>query len=254
MNEYIVYCSHGGLGNQLFQLLYARLYANKYNINKIYFYHNKNYKRIADYELTFLKDIKPALFIDRFLLKIRIPKILERINISKSGKIVFFNRHILDNYFQEKLFYSEFDKREIIRQITILKNEFFSIFNENDYQYYNKLNLYHFRLGDFFSSEFDQINFIKNNLKNIPENTVVISNRDDLFYINYFHQKNITYLNTSSFSSIQMLFLFTQFQNIISNGSTLAFWGSVLGNSTFQINNIEDNGVFNLITLNDLFK
>jgi len=187
-------------------------------------------------------------------LKIRIPKILERINISKSGKIVFFNRHILDNYFQEKLFYSEFDKNEIVRQISILKNEFFSIFNENERQNFNKLNLYHFRLGDFFSSEFDQINFIKNNLKNIPENTVVISNRDDLFHINYFHQKNITYLNTSSFSSIQMLFLFTKFQNIISNGSTLAFWGSLFGNSTFQINNIEDNGVFNLITLNDMFK
>ena len=254
MNKYIVYCSHGGLGNQLFQVLYARLYAYKYNIDKIYFSHNKNYKRVADYELEFLKDIKPAKFIDRFLLKFRIPKILERINLSKSGKIVLINKHILDNYFQEKSFYLEFDKNEIIRQISILKTEFFSSFNENEYKNYNKLNLYHFRLGDFFLSESDQINFINNNIEKIPDNTVVISNRDDLFSTNYFHKNNIIYLQTSVFSSMQMLLLFSQFKNIISNGSTLAFWGSVLGNSSFQVNNIKDNNVINLIKLNDIFK
>ena len=53
---------------------------------------------------------------------------------------------------------------------------------------------------------------------------------------------------------MQMLLLCSQFKNIISNGSTLAFWGSVLGNSSFQVNNIKDNNVINLIKLNDIFK
>lgn len=254
MNKYIVFCSHGGLGNQLFQVFYAKLYAKKYNIDKIYFSHNKNYKRIADYELEFLKDIKPAKFIDRCLLKIRIPKILDRINLSKSGKIILFNKHILDNYFQDNLFYLEFGKNEILTEISILKTDFFSSFNKIDFNKYNKLNIYHFRLGDFFKSESDEINFIKDSIENIPENTVVISNRDDLFSTNYFFKNNIIYLDTSAFSSIEMLLLFSQFENIISNGSTLAFWGSVLGNTSFQVNNIKDNNVINLIKLNGLFK
>jgi hypothetical protein len=50
-----------------------------------------------------------------------------------------------------------------------------------------------------------------------------------------------------------MLLLFSQFENIISNGSTLAFWGSILGTTSFQVNDLKDNNVINLIKLHGLF-
>ena len=221
MNNYIIFCTHGGLGNQLFQVLYARLNANKYNIDKIYYSHNKNYKRLADFELTFLNGIKPAKFIDNLILKFRIPKILERLNLSKSGKIIILNKLILDNYFQDSSFYSEFSKNEIITQISILRKEFHSNFNDIYFNNYNQLNIFHFRLGDFFQSDIEQIKFIESNLKNIPNNTVVISNRDDLFssirFFSNLDHNNIKYLETKQFTSIQMLFLFTKFNNIFLN-------------------------------------
>jgi len=251
----ILVCTHGGIGNQLFQILYARLLSEKYGVKKITYFHASKYKRKAYFELSQFDNLELAQGFNKLLLRLRLPKIFEKLKLSNSGKIKLLNRIILDSYFQEPCLYRKISRSAITTQI----KEFRKIIllpKELSFDYKTK-SIFHLRLGDFFNSESEQILFIKTQTKKISSNSIVISNRDDLFSSKEFISGNdfkINYLKTSQFDSLTLILLFSSFSKVSTNGSTLAFWGAIFGEADLVLNNLNNSHEKKLNEMYTLFK
>jgi len=225
--------SHGGLGNQLFQVFFAFLYAKGQNVR---YYHDDRYYHGFKSEIPDNEYLVKCNACERLLLSLRIPKILKKINKSNGEylKSVFFD--LLDGYFQHVSDYEGFTKDEII----MAKHKIKSIFGKwPDVKYANPL--YHLRLGDFFKTENEQIEYVYGRLKEIPVNSALISNRDDIFkrhnLYSFCEKSGLKYYETGGLTSIELIKFMSSFEEINSNGSTLSFWAGYLGDCHVCLNN-----------------
>lgn len=238
--------SCGGLGNQIFQLAYARLLASKYKVRTIAHYHEANYTRVADWEYPKVDDLVLPNFFEKFILKLRLPKILYRIGIVSNEYIKFGNYLILDGYFQDHNSYKSFSKSDLNVQLERIRIE---LIGKQDYPIDEENVIFHFRLGDFFRSEEGQAEFVVNSLPLLPNCATLISNRDDFLTSNnaiknIFKSKLINYIVTDNYKAIELIRLFSNYKVIYSNGSTLALWASILSNSDYHI--ISNTGDYSL--------
>jgi len=230
----MVYCvSHGGLGNQLFQVFFALLYAKGQAVK---YYHDDRYYHGFKSEIPDNEYLVKCNAYEGLLLGLRIPKILKKINKNNSEylKLLFFN--LIDGYFQCVSDYEDYTKDEII----ITKHKIKSIFGEwPDVKY--RVPLYHLRLGDFFKTENEQIEYVYGRLKEIPVNSALISNRDDIFKSHnlypFCEEYGLKYYETGGFTSMELIKFMSCFEKINSNGSTLAFWAGYLGDCHVCLNN-----------------
>lgn len=229
----VFYVSHGGLGNQLFQLFHALLYSRGEIVK---YYHDNRYYHGFKCEIPDNKYMEKCCDYERFILSLRIPKILKKIKISNRESLRFAGVSLLDGYFQSIRDYNGYSKNEI----SIIKHKVKSVFGEWP-ERKNPYPLYHLRLGDFFASENDQIEYVSKRLKVIPNNSALVSNRDDIFegsyYVKYCMDNNLKYYQTGKMSAIELVKFMSCFENINSNGSTLAFWAACFGNCEVDLNN-----------------
>jgi hypothetical protein len=226
----------GGLGNQIFQLFFARLIAEKYNTSCIFHYHESNYSRVTSWEYPKIFDLLPCDYFEKLILKLRLPQILYRLGFNTNEYFKIGPYLILDGYFQNYESYKIFDHESINTQLKVLKKEL----QHRTNPFKKGLNIYHFRLGDFFYSEESQQKFVLNEIDSLLPGSTIISNRDDLFLgdrnlINRLNKKNANYLVTKEMTSIDLICLFSCFRVVYSNGSTLAFWASLLFNTKYMI-------------------
>ena len=227
----ILFRTCGGLGNQLYQLFFCKLISIKYNTTKIRHFHSTNYERYAEWEVP-LELSKVENFFYSFLIKLRIPTLLFRLGLNKSGYFNFFNLILIDNYYQHKDFYELFNKNEIVIAIEYIRG--LTIIDKKD-NIKDEI-LYHFRLGDFFENTQDEMNYIEQNLMNVPDGSTIISNKDDLFnnsqeLSNFLKNKNCRYLDSSHMNAVELLNLFYHYKLIYSNGSSLSYFAATLSNS-----------------------
>jgi hypothetical protein len=231
----ILFRSCGGLGNQIFQILFVRLLAEKYNSNKIVHYHESNYDRVANWEYPSNELFFKPNNIEKLILKFRLPKLFYRIGITKNEYINFFGTVIVDGYFQNYISYKTFDNKLLSQKIDLIK------FELGVFDYKKKNSLYHLRLGDFFKNTCEEIEFVINFLNATKPEISIISNNDKLFNDNneiklLITSKNIKYINTSFFTSIELIKLFGIYNEVYSNGSSLAFISSILCNTSIKKN------------------
>jgi hypothetical protein len=240
----ILFRSCGGLGNQIFQLFYTRLLADKFSAETICHYHEPNYERVAYWEYPLIKPYNKPSFIDLFLMRLRLPKVLYRLGLIKREYIKFFGWLIVDGYFQNEIDYYIFSNESISTQINIVSNELKSFEKGNELK---SSIVYHIRLGDFFTSEKDEVDFVNKIFEKLSKDSFVISNRDDLFNKNIglmtkFANKNIKYVDTTGMSGLQVLNFLSEFGKIVSNGSSLSFASIIFFNQTIEsFDNLETN-------------
>ena len=222
----IILTTHGGLGNQLFQILYGRLLAMSMQC-ELYELHNSNYARMAYREaVPFLSPIPKKKF-EVTVSKCRLPKIVSRIKGLEVGYIRVWNTFYCDAYFQNEKYFNGFDSRLIHACLEQLREELRIDTKKSEDQ------LLHLRLGDFFKSRNEALAHVKHRLENCSKNTKVISSDNSIILdediIKLLEDKKCEFIDTSDMRGVEILRLMSRFKEIDANESTLTFWASVFG-------------------------
>lgn len=236
----ILFRSCGGLGNQIFQIFFARLMAEKYETKDIWHYHEPKYDRIARWEYPNSQSFKKPNDLEFILMRMRLPKILFRLGIINREFIKVGNYIILDGYFQSRTDYEIFNFEVIENQKSLIHQEL--RIKQADPALSQKM-LYHVRLGDFFKTEVEQLRFIAGITNRLIADSYIISNRDDLFlkddeFLSNCEKKSLKYVPTDHMNGLDLINFLSQFGTLISNGSSLSFASVIIFKQ--QINSFEN--------------
>ena len=236
MTFFFVVRTHGGLGNQLFQIFYAILLRNRVSRARLTVIHDSNYGH--GFELD--KNLEVAYsskvgFIPNIISKARIPKVISRLLRREIGRFSLLNYHFLDGYFQDVRNYNNFDDMEISDALNELKGHLVPKADECD----RSSVLYHFRLLDFFRSESEELKYIKAQFSDVSAKSSIVSNNDNLFrrpeIQKYLRKKNINHIESDGLSSVEVLLLMMGYGTIHSNNSTLAFWAAIFNRCELNV-------------------
>lgn len=219
----VVVRTHGGLGNQLFQLFYARLFASHagatlFEVHDLRYYHH--FERSSELERA------PAPSMGAGAISaLRLPKILSRIGIPKDA-VGLFGTTYLDGYFQRTRDYEGFDDASIRRELLRLRSDLG--ISENPAREFGM----HLRLGDFFKSDADVVQHLDERLVRLGSKTEIITNEEARLSASPIAEaleaKGATIVPTGDMTPEQVLRTLASFRQVDGNDSTLLFWASVL--------------------------
>lgn len=221
--ERVVVRTHGGLGNQIFQLFYARLFAHKidaalFEIHDLRYYHH--FERSNE-----LDRVPPPSIGASAISALRLPKILSRIGISKDA-VGLFGTTYLDGYFQRFADYEGFEDASIRRELLRLRSNLG--ISENPARECGM----HLRLGDFFKSNADVAQHLNERLLRLGSNIEIITNEEARLSTSPIAEaleaKGATIVPTGDMTPEQVLRTLASFRQVDGNDSTLLFWASVL--------------------------
>lgn len=233
----VVVRTHGGLGNQLFQILYARLYARR---------RGTAYAEIHDrgYAHRFGRsaELAPAPAIasgwQQLVSRARLPKVLGRIGLDHSEMIALPGGAFLDGYFQRADQYAGFTPSAVATEIERLRAEL----QVDPAAAHDPRTLYHLRLGDFFNDREKALDHALGRIENLERGSLVISNQEELFSEPRIAAKmaemECDLRPSADYSGEQVVRFMAGFSRIATNDSTLAFWASVLGNCRTSFENV----------------
>jgi hypothetical protein len=234
---------HGGLGNQLFQFFRALVTSNKIPDCDFFFVevflgqYNSHRKfeldAILDKKISYRKNAK-----SNFLIRIRLPKLLAKFILPTEPVLMIpaFG-FILDGYFQSISSYKDFSKDDIRSALSLfrmLAREKSLIVMPVKYE------VYHVRLTDFFNGNEEARSYVSNFLLGITSNVDIVTDDETLFEnelakVRLPYQINV--IPTKNFTAWDLIKLFSRYRKITSNGSSLAFWASLLSQSTLETTN-----------------
>ena len=238
MPFFFVVRTHGGLGNQLFQIFYAILLRNRVGGARLSVIHDSNYAHgfELDKNLEIAYSFKIGL-IPNVISKFRIPKVISKLLRREIGRFSLLNYHFMDGYFQDARNYNNFDDTEISDALNELKGHLVPKAEECD----RSSVLYHFRLLDFFKSEAEELAYMTNQFCRLPAKSSIISNNDKLFLRpeiqKYLNQYNINHIESDGLTAIAVLSLMMKYGVINSNNSTLAFWAAIFNRCDLNVDN-----------------
>lgn len=225
----VVVRTHGGLGNQLFQILFARLSAGA-ELTGYVEVHDSNYA----HGFTRSTEIEPAPLrataLQRMVSRLRLPKLLLRSRLWRTEQINLFGSIYLDGYFQRVGDYQRFSDVEIAAEVARLRHEL----SIEPIGVADNRTLYHIRLGDFFNDASAALAYALKRVDDLAPNATVITNQEELFEEAQVQQrmkaKQCRVHGTVDYVSEDVIRLMSTHGRIVTNNSTLAFWASVLGN------------------------
>jgi len=239
--------THGGLGNQIFQIFYAILLRNRVRRARLVVIHDSNYKHKFELDEKLKMAYSSELgLVPISISKLRLPKIISRLFRREIIFLKLLNYRFLDGYFQDVKNYSNFDDTEISAAINELIKHLVPKVKKTD----KTAVLYHFRLLDFFKSESEELEYIKTQFSGLPSNSSIVTNNDKLFsrpeIKKHLNQKNIKHIESDDLSAIEVLSLMMKYGIINSNNSTLAFWAAIFNRCDL---NVGDEGLKCLYTM-----
>jgi hypothetical protein len=239
----IIVRTHGGFGNQIFQILYARIMSKLYNIPYMEIHDDSyphGFKRATGLKISTGK----IEFIERVVSACRLPKILNRLGLSKKGWIKFCGTFYLDDYYQTVEHYDNFSELIIRKELIRIADEM----KITDEKKYNQL--VHLRLGDFFKNKTDSQAHIIERINTMKENSFVITNQEELLLtpviVSALERKSCQLISTANVNPDDLIRKMAQFKVIDANDSTLTFWASVLGGSLVSFKDIRLKKLHNL--------
>lgn len=222
-SRHVVVRTHGGLGNQIFQILYARLLANSGEPELV---HDANYPHAFGLSRAFTGYPQPTS-VTRLISRLRLPKLLERARLSSRGTVTIGGTTFADAYFQGTHFYRAFSPDAINREIDRIRGEL-----QISPDVVDGDELHHIRLGDFFNDEQSQRTYLAERFKELPAGAFIITNREDLVEESIrspaLARQNLSIVPSASASADETLRLMSGYRTIVSNDSTLAFWAACL--------------------------
>ena len=226
----IVLRTHGGLGNQIFQVLYGRLLSKKFNCG-LFEAHDSHYAHRFSRSSEVAKGPAPTGW-RRVYSAARIPKLRKRIS-GADGPICISNTIFLDGYFQDVDLFRGFAPSMLQSQLLIIRDELKIVEGANN-RY-----LIHLRLGDFFGCESEQLGHALDRLNKIEAGAHIISNREDILRCEPFAERiasaGAVLLRTDGLTAEDVLRLMSTYRIIDANNSTLAFWASVFAGSEITL-------------------
>ena len=229
----IILRTFGGFGNQLFQYFFSFNLASYKKINSIYSTHDKNYPHKFTLENS-LDIFKKPSDMENFVSNLRIPMALNRLGIMKKGYLNIGKVYFIDGYFQDLNNYADFSEDHLSHSMHHLK----SILNIQKAKP-EKFCVNHLRLGDFFTSESLQREYIENKISNLEPDSHIITNRQDLFkerkIEDILQNLNISLINTENDSPKDLIERMSKYKIIKSNDSTLAFWAALLQKRDLEV-------------------
>lgn len=238
----VVARTHGGLGNQLFQVLYSRLFAGSLADSRLFVIHDRNYPHAFALSPVFTEGGE-APFPAGLVSRIRMPKILERIGISQSGRFSIGGGVYIDGYFQNVDDYRDWSDLEIASQLERLRIAL-EIKSGNPDQGI----LHHIRLGDFFTTEAAEIQHLEERLSTLPDGCSVMSNREELIKGSVLgdtlSSKRIQVVPSGGDSAETVITKMSRYGEIVTNNSTLAFWAACLGDRKLVTESAKLNALY----------
>ena len=236
----------GGLGNQLFCLLYAYKILIKYNTNVFLNLTNYSFSKRKDRSFL-LNSLFPSLF-DEFKLSTSLfskflffySKIFEKIIIENDSNRLpgdnsftinyFPNRYLHSGYFQ-KIFESELERKSI----QVIKKNFSKYINKNK----NENLAIHLRRGDYLASR-HSIHGIVNEKYIFEESkklfmqynfsgVTIFSDSPDLLNLNIFKDLDVNINIDQSKDTIEVFKRMANHKGLIASNSSFSLWAGILG-------------------------
>jgi hypothetical protein len=230
----VVVRTHGGLGNQTFQLFYARLFSKRAGVPLLEAHDLRYPHRFArSNELD--KAPAPTLGM-RAVSALRLPKIATRFRLPKDA-VTLFGVTYLDGYFQRLCDYVEFDDASLRRELLRLRRDFgISEVATREFGM-------HLRLGDFFKSDADVVQHLNERLDRLGPNTEIVTNEESRLrtpqVADVLAEKRASIIPTTDMTPEQVLRTLASFRQVDGNDSTLLFWASVLSGMHCEYQNVE---------------
>lgn len=233
MAGYVVLRTHGGLGNQLFQVLLGRLFAEREG-RTLLEVHDTRYRHAFVRSSALERGHSPSRW-QLIVSAARVPKLLQRVlGLGEApwrlGQTVY-----LDGYFQRADLYSSFSAEKISNQLQRLADEL--TIGRADVE----TCLVHLRVGDFFSDRAMAKAHVLERLQHIPAGARVMTNEESLLgepeVVRAMAERDASLISTNGMSAEEVLRTMARHQRIDANDSTLTFWAAVLGGSQVGLRN-----------------
>lgn len=231
---HVVVRTHGGLGNQIFQLLYARLHAHRLRatLSEV---HDLGYAHAFARSVEIARASAPSAF-GRAVSSLRLPKVLTRLNL-RCDAVTLFGTTYLDGYFQHVVDYAGFDDASLRRELTRLRDEL----NVSDMPPNGRG--MHLRLGDFFTSDAAVTAHLNERLTRLGADTGIVTNEEARLNAPMAAAALVAngarIVPTSDMTPEQVLRTLASFRQVDGNDSTLLFWASVLSGMACEYRNPE---------------
>jgi hypothetical protein len=248
---------HGGLGNQLFQFFIACLAGGSHRFSTLSVCSGfiKKYKTKRELEIMPLlvmyeKFINIRNIHSNILLKLRLPKFLKYICGEEKVLYIPFHGYVMDGYFQELRFFNDYPNKNISQLLIKWRKV---LFNYGLLQETSKGNLLHIRLSDFFNTSTNAKEFVRFRLINLKIDTDIVTDDEELVMEVLRMLKisaRVDVIQTSNYSSWQLFSLMSKYRAIETNGSSLAFWVSVLADSHLITSNLEHQKIYDYLKNN----
>ena len=232
---------HGGLGNQLFQYLLAKVLIVKhpqYEIKMIDDFLSK-YNVVRNFELSNILNGREGQFYSAdWLIRLRLPKIMGR--LSRTGESIMripCYGYIVDGYYQSVDSYLTFSDDSIASAIESIRA---AVKKRNILIQPLKNKVRHLRLTDFFKSDQDARAYVRKCLTEVDSDLDFVTDQEDLLLDELKHFKShfkVNLIPTSHMQAWDLVTLMSSYKQIITNGSTLPMWTAILAKTELITSN-----------------
>lgn len=219
--------THGGFGNQVFQILQGRLFARVRGA-QVAEIHDMRYAHRFARSRELGRFSASANALDRLISAMRLPKVLKRYAGRTGECLTLFGTTHFDGYFQTRESFASYPAEAIRLEIERLRHELAIPAGPFTGQV-----LHHFRLGDFFGSEAEVLGHVKGRLEQIEDGATIITNQEAVFanpaIASKMALKRCHLRTTDAMGAEDVVRLMCEYRVIKANESTLTFWAAVLG-------------------------
>ena len=243
---------HGGLGNQLFQLIAAVSKAQCLSATKVELYVDflSNYVTQRDFALAPLVAVQGLpvcqLAPMPILARVRFPKILAKVTRKDRILQLPFTGNLIDGYFQSS---SDFPASELLRIQRILFAWRKSLKLQDRITSVSRDRLLHLRLGDFFKRSDMALTFAIDRIRKFAGSLDIVTDSESIV-LTAIHilgrDRELHVVPSHGLTSWEVLYLMSRYSKIITNGSTLAFWAALLSSSFLETSDIRHQELMSL--------
>lgn len=228
---------HGGLGNQLFQLFYAKNLAMRRPGTPVHLHSEllQRYETARDFELNCLVQQNRLVSIQPIgrLCRLRLPKLAYRLTKQEREWNIPGVGLLVDGYFQTRQHYERFNRPQLLAVIDAWRSRLGLDVTPKP----EGRQLVHIRLGDFFQSDHEAMQYVAQRLQQLDPDIDVMSNQENLVSraIEALGRSGRTrVIITRELDSWSLLRRMASYPKIQTNGSTLAFWAACLSAAALQ--------------------